>query len=354
MRWRDPSGQQRKKSFHRKQDAEGWAASNSVDLWTGNYIDPRRGKVTLGEFVDQWLSALGHLKASSRARTTSVVEMHVRPRWGTTPLTSITHAEVQVWVTTLGKGLSARSVRKIHGTLMQVLDWAIVDKRLATNPAKGIRLPRPPITEHRYLDHAEVAMLAKECGDYATLIRVMAYTGLRWGEAAALRTRRVDLTRRRVQVVESVTEVNGVITWGTPKTHSRRAVPLPRFLVRELTTWVERRRPDDLLFPAPRGGVLRVRNFRRNVLTPASTRLGLDGFHPHELRHTAASLAIASGADVKVVQQMLGHKSATLTLDLYGHLFPDRLDELADRFDDAVCAPGVPPEPDDDRGEDDQ
>jgi integrase len=83
-------------------------------------------------------------------------------------------------------------------------------------------------------------------------------------------------------------------------------------------------------------------------------RVGRPGFHPHELRHTAASLAIASGADVKVVQLMLGHKTATMTLDLYGHLFPDRLDELADRFDDAVCAPGVNQEPADDAEEDDQ
>lgn len=74
----------------------------------------------------------------------------------------------------------------------------------------------------------------------------------------------------------------------------------------------------------------------------------------HELRHTAASLAIASGADVKVVQPMLGHKTATMTLDLYGHLFPAGLDELADRFDDAVCAPDVPREPHDDDGEDDR
>jgi integrase len=74
---------------------------------------------------------------------------------------------------------------------------------------------------------------------------------------------------------------------------------------------------------------------------PRVRRLGSAGFHPHELRHTAASPAIASGADVKVVQLMLGHKTATMTLDLYGHLFPDRLDELADRMDDAVCSPDV-------------
>jgi integrase len=63
--------------------------------------------------------------------------------------------------------------------------------------------------------------------------------------------------------------------------------------------------------------------------------LKIPGFHPHELRHTAASLAIASGAKVKVVQQMLGHKSATMTLDLYGHLFGDRLDVVADAMDSA-------------------
>ncbi len=84
-------------------------------------------------------------------------------------------------------------------------------------------------------------------------------------------------------------------------------------------------------------GALRVQVIRRNVFDPAVRKIGPSGFHPHELPQTAASLAIASGADVKVVQLMLGHKTATMTLDLYGRLLPDRLDELADRFDDAVC-----------------
>jgi hypothetical protein len=86
---------------------------------------------------------------------------------------------------------------------------------------------------------------------------------------------------------------------------------------------------------------LRASNFRRDVFTPAAKRAGLAGLVPHELRHTAASLAIASGADVKVVQRMLGHKSATMTLDLYGHLFEDRLDEVADALDRAARAAGV-------------
>ena len=80
---------------------------------------------------------------------------------------------------------------------------------------------------------------------------------------------------------------------------------------------------------------MRSQTFQRAVLTRAATELGIPGFHPHELRHTAASLAIASGADIKIVQQMLGHKSAVMTLDQYGHLFGDRLDIVADAMDAA-------------------
>ena len=91
------------------------------------------------------------------------------------------------------------------------------------------------------------------------------------------------------------------------------------------------------------GGVLRSTNFRRDVFAPAALAAGLGKLVPHELRHTAASLAIAAGADVKVVQQMLGHKSATMTLDLYGHLFEDRLGDVADALDKAARAAGVAP-----------
>ena len=83
---------------------------------------------------------------------------------------------------------------------------------------------------------------------------------------------------------------------------------------------------------------MRAQTFQRAALTRAAEQIGVCGFHPQELRHTAASLAIASGADVKVVQQMLGHKSATMTLDLYGHLFGDRLDVVADAMDLARSA----------------
>jgi site-specific recombinase XerD len=120
-------------------------------------------------------------------------------------------------------------------------------------------------------------------------------------------------------------------------------VPIPRFLVDQLAVDVAGKSPADLVFTSPRGTALRAGVFRRDVFDRAAESVGLDGLHPHELRHTAASLAIAFGANVKVVQQMLGHKSPTMTLDLYGHLFADQLDEVADALDSAARAAAVAP-----------
>lgn len=207
-------------------------------------------------------------------------------------------------------------------------------------------MPRVRHAEMRFLSHSQVDELSREVGEWwRLLVLTLAYTGLRWGEIAALRVSRLDLLRRRLIVAESVTPVRGVMTWGAPKSHERREVPLPRFLARHLELHIAGKGPDDLVFTGPRGAVLRARVFQRAALTAAAGRIGVPGFHPHEFRHTAASLAIAAGADVKVVQRMLGHKSATMTLDLYGHLFPDRLDVVADALErsreDALKA-GVP------------
>jgi integrase len=114
------------------------------------------------------------------------------------------------------------------------------------------------------------------------------------------------------------------MTFGPTKGHERREVPLPRFLIEDLARHVEDKSAADLVFIGERGAVMRSQTFQRAVLTKAAAELGIPGFHPHELRHTAASLAIACGADIKIVQQMLGHKSAVMTLDQYGRLFGDR------------------------------
>lgn len=229
-----------------------------------------------------------------------------------------------------------------------VLEWC-VPRRLRVNPARGVKLPVRPDAEHIYLTYDQVEELADAASSLVTkynkptagatvnraLILLLAYTGLRWGEAAALKVRHVDLDKRRVRVVATFYEVGGKQLEGLPKTGKGRTVSIPASLVDELRPLVEGRGKDDLVFTTKRGLSLRANNWRLREFNAAVKQAGLDieGLTPHKLRHTAASLAIAAGADVKVVQQMLGHADAAMTLNIYGHLFPDRLDEVADTLD---------------------
>ena len=358
-RYRDVHGKEHARHFDRKIDAQNWLDSITTAVQTGLYVDPNKGKVTIDEWAVQWLDGQAHLKPSSRERYAGILREHVLPRWSSVELIDISHADVQAWVTQLTAVRSAATVRKIHRVLSLLLKMAVKDGRLARNPATDVNLPRVVTKEHRYLSHEQVDALANACAtpppehckhgpkperwntEYRLVVLFLAYTGCRWGEMAALRVGSIDFLRRRAKIVEAVTLVRGVHTWGTPKGHERREVPLPPFLVSELATHVARKRPDDLVFTATHGGPLRSQVFQRAVLTRAAQSIGIDHFHPHELRHTAASLAIASGADVKVVQQMLGHKSATMTLDLYGHLFDNRLDEVAAAMDAARSSCGL-------------
>jgi integrase len=187
----------------------------------------------------------------------------------------------------------------------------------------------------RFLTPAELEALAGACDDDLP-VRVLAMTGIRFGELTALRVGRVDLLRRRLHIEESASEVGGRLVWSTPKSHAARAVPLPRSLVDRLAERCAGRAEDELVFTAPEGGPLRLGNWRRRVFDPACRAVGLQGVTPHDLRHAYASLAIASGATVKDVQRALGHASAAMTLDLYAVLWEDGLDDVADRLDALV------------------
>ncbi|HEX2399351.1 MAG TPA: tyrosine-type recombinase/integrase [Mycobacterium sp.] len=355
-RYRDSRGKEHARHFARKVDAQAWLDSVTTAVQTGTYVDPAKAQITVGEWTTQWLRAQAHLKPSTRERYAGIARTHIDPRWAMLRLIDLSHADIQRWVGNLTATRSPSTARKAHRVLSLVLGLAVRDGRLARNPASDVRLPREAPTDRHYLTHEQVHELADACMtpgefvtkrrierqrrvcDYGLVILFLAYTGVRFGEMAALRVRRLDVLARRVEISESVTSVNGALTWGTPKTHARRWIGIPAFLADMLGEHVNGLGPDDLVFTTPQGVVLRASNFRRDVFTPAARQVGLDGLVPHTLRHTAASLAIAASADVKVVQQMLGHKSATMTLDLYGHLFDDRLDEVAGALDAAARA----------------
>jgi integrase len=336
LQWRDASGSHTE-SFKRETDAKTRRRSIESDQFRGVYVDPNRSKILTGDWADVWLGGKANWSPKSRERAEGIVRKHTKPRWGLVPLGSVTHADVQRWLT--GLDLAPASVAKVHRTFSMILDYAVKDGRLATNVAAGVSLPRVRSAERRYLTHEQLAALADACGErYWLLALFLGYTGVRFGEAAALRVSRLDFLRRRALIAESATPVRGRPVFGDTKNHERREVPLPRFLIEDLARHVSDKPTDHLVFTGARGQVLTPQGFQRAALTPAATAIGVPGFHRHKLRHTAASLAIASGADVKVVQQMLGHKSATMTLDLYGHLFGDRLDTVADAMDVARTA----------------
>ena len=204
----------------------------------------------------------------------------------------------------------------------------------------GVKLPRiVPGSERVFLTHAQVASLAAAVpAHYAALVRALAYTGMRWGEATALRVRDVDLVRGRVDVSRSFADINGRLIEGTPKSHQARTIPLLPTVRADLARLASGADRDALLFTTPDGHRLRSSNFRQNVWLPAVRAAGFDGLTPHGLRHTAASLYIAAGTPPKVVQRIMGHASVAFTLDVYGHLYPDEMDIWAARLDGQMWA----------------
>jgi integrase len=334
-RYRDAAGKEHARHFVRRVDAQSWLDSVTTAVGTGSYVDPSRARVTVGTVAEQWFAGKINLRATTRARYESALRVHVLPRWSETRLDRVEHGDIQRWLADLsGDGQSGASVRKAHGVLSSILDLAVRERRLASNPSNLVNLPALNERRRRYLTAEQVDQLAESAGIGRLPVLVLAYCGLRWSELAGLRVRDVDLMRRRLNIERAVTEVNGGrLEWNSPKNHERRSVPLPRFLVAELTTHLANRSPDDLVFAGASGGVLRNRNARRDWFNAAARAIGEPGFTPHELRHTAASLAVSARANVKAVQRMLGHASAAMTLDRYTDLFDDDLDAVADRLD---------------------
>jgi len=311
----------------------------------GEYLDPMDSRVTVGQLAVIWLANRPHLKPSSLRPLEIAWRLHVEPSWGKVPLTAIRHSDIQAWVTRLSVGdasrraLGATSVIRAHGVLASILDGAVMDRRIHSNPARGVRLPRKVPKPRAYLTHQQVEALAGESGQHGTLVRFLAYTGLRWGEATALRVEDLDLLRRRVLVRSNAVDVGGVIYPGTPKSHETRTVPVPRFLLAQLAAASEGRSRSNLVFGNGRD-FLRQPDSRRGWFKAARARaVAADAHFPlvtlHDLRHTAASLSVATGANVKVIQRMLGHASADMTLDTYADLFDADLDVVADALDHA-------------------
>lgn len=291
--------------------------------------------MTVTDFAATWLAGKANLAESTRNRYKGIIDTHITPTLGGMQIGRVRHIDVQDWVSGQA-GIAASSVVKNHRVLSQVLALAVRDGRIPTNPATGVNLPKVAHKKRRYLTAAEVEALADAAGQWRPLVLFLAYTGLRWGEMAALRVSDVDMLRRRVHVTRSVTVVRGRFVWGEPKSHEHRWVPIPKSVAAVLALHMVGRDRDGLLFSGERrGNPLRVKTARESWFDDAVKAAGLPKvFTPHELRHTAASLAISAGASVLGVQRMLGHAKASMTLDVYADLFDDDLDAVAVKLDE--------------------
>lgn len=335
--WYDPSGRQRSKNFRRFEEARRFQREVETSKDRGTYIDPAAGRTTLEEWVSRWRATAVHLRPSSRERVEITLRRDILPRLGARPLASIGAADVQALVAELvAEGKAPATVRKTYNVLSGILRAAVREGLIARSPAVGIQLPQLPRTEMRFLTAEEVARLAQEAAPYEAAVLLAAWGGLRFGELAGLRVEQVDFLRSRITVDGSIVEVAGRLHAGPTKTARVRSIHLPRFVTEAVAAHLARHPagPEGFVFRSPEGGPLRRSNFMHRVFEPAVARAGLEPLRFHDLRHTAAALAIAAGAHPKAIQERLGHASITTTLDRYGHLFEGLDEGLARRMEE--------------------
>jgi integrase len=333
VRYRMPDHRQTdKRGFRTKKAAEAFANTVEVKKLTGEFIPETAGRVTVAELAPGWLARKNQATAQSNYRMLeSAWRVHVSPVWGRRRVADIGPLEVEAWITAMGtKGSGPTTVRRAYGVLLGVLNDAVRDRRLAINPAKGVEnLPEKVGRRHVYLSADDVKRLANESGDHRTLVLLLAYCGLRWGEAIALRIRDVDFLRRRLTVSENAVQLGVDHAVGPTKNREDRPVPVPEFLITKLSILAQDRGPNDLVFPGLDGGYLPRPKSQRGWFSEAVKRAKVQQITPHDLRHTCANLAISSGVNVLALQRMLGHKSAKVTLDTYADLFDTDLDAVA-------------------------
>jgi integrase len=290
---------------------------------------------TLAEWADEWASfSFITLKPGTAALYGGLLRSRILPTFGDLPLSDIDGLMVRHWIAAMNsEGLSPSRIRQAHILLSQIYSAAVECGLAKTNPCVGVRLPRVAPYEALFLAPHEVAQLADAVPTrYRSLILLLAYGGLRWGEAAALKRKRVDLETARIIVAETVTKVRGTLVWGETKSKRIRTIGAPAFLVEELRSHLATvsPAPDALVYETVRGHTLRVEAFRKAIWTPSLLRAGLPPtLRIHDLRHTCASILISRGVHPKAIQQHLGHASIDITMNRYGHLFPDHFQGVA-------------------------
>lgn len=343
--WIAPDGRERTKVFPTKARAKQYAEDQEADARRGTYVEPKDARTTVRDWCATWLAGY-RTRRPSTVRQAEVHIAQILAEFGDVPLNSVRPSQVRAWCARLkGEGAAASYVYALHARLSQIMSDAVHDGKLIrspcsrrTSPGAGKQRPYVATTDQVWALHDAMGER------YRAAVLLAAFAGLRLAEACGLRVADVDFMRGVISPAvqfpdeELKTEV------------SRTPIPIPSSLAAQLSAHVAADYSAETLLTNAWGKQLspwalerHVRSARDKVRAAAAkardegddaTDLPAE-FCYHDLRHYFASLLIAGGADVKVVQARLRHASAKTTLDTYAHLWPDR-DESTRAVVDAV------------------
>lgn len=339
-------GLYRTRSFDRKIDATKWLDAQNVARDRGHWTDPKAASERFETVSESWVKSRRNVSAVTRARDESVIRNLVLPYFADMELRHITPEEIDAWVGHLDEveGKAPATTRKAFNLISMVLDRAVATKKIPINPAKVkgvIELPQIHKREMHIIEPHQIAQLAQATGDrYRALILAAAYSGCRWGELTGLQRRALDLDRREISVVRTLTEVRGRHEWkDRPKTDaSNRVVKINPFLVEVLSEHLEDwpaigQAP---IFTGPNGGLLRRSAFRSRIWLPAVRSTVGEPLTFHDLRHCHVSMLIRENVHVKVISSRLGHSDIGVTMNTYAHLFPGSDEAAADALENVM------------------
>ncbi|MBK5266261.1 MAG: site-specific integrase, partial [Acidimicrobiia bacterium] len=335
-RYRGPDGRFHSRSFDRKIDAERWLRGALTKVDRGEWVDPEHGHISWVDYSTRLLAGRIHLAART-IETDRRCHQRATPWIGDVPLSRLTPELLRHMMSELtASGYAAETVAKTMRWVRLTLNQAVLDRRILSPPAQGLRLPKARRSDMRILDAANVDVLAAALPQrYGSLAIVAAYTGLRWGELAGLRVADVNMLRRRLTVSSALIEASGQQpSLGTPKSAaSERTITLPHVVVETLTHHLEQHPPTDgMVWTTEQGAFLRRGSFGRIWRRAVAESVGAP-CRIHDLRHTHAAWLIAAGEHPKAIQTRLGHSSIQVTIDRYGHLMDGLDDQTADRLD---------------------
>lgn len=332
-RYRDQAGKEHARHFDRKTDAQAWLDQQTAALVGGTHVAPRMARTTVGEWCDVWLEGY-KTRRKSTVRQAEVHIARIKAAFGAMQLGAVRPSHVRTWTSQLAaEGLAESYVYALHARLAQLFADAVHDGLVPKSPCSrrtspGAGKPRPYVATTEQVWALHEAMPAH----LRVTILLGAFVGLRDAETCGLRVVDVDFMRGVIHpAVQYPAEPLKTET-------SRTAVPIPESLAHQLAAHVGEWRAETVL-TNEWGQQLAPWTLQRAFRAARAKVPGLPaGFRYHDLRHYFASLLIASGADVKVVQARLRHASAKTTLDTYGHLWPDSDDSTRAAIDAVMAA----------------